>query len=217
MNPLIRGRNNEAWVGVEPSTLRSWSSQKRRSEPLGHAADKWYVTLVSILQNNCKESSQVVLGCCFGIHKRGAQRHLQCTMRSHNSNIQCTLWMKRKSRAHQVSFTRNSTSQLKLWKKEKHKGSVYFTGNFRFLDLRKQLISDRKQIVWVWIVREIFPSTAYVKNWMEFCTTTNRIKIVFSVNRFVITRIWIIALLVEMVKLSAQKQPSTVVNVIKLD
>ena len=23
---LIQGRNNEAWVGVEPSTLRSWSS-----------------------------------------------------------------------------------------------------------------------------------------------------------------------------------------------
>ena len=35
---LIQGRNNEAWVGAEPSTLRSWSS-KRRSEPLGHAAD----------------------------------------------------------------------------------------------------------------------------------------------------------------------------------
>ena len=23
---LIQGRNNEAWVGVEPSTLRSWPS-----------------------------------------------------------------------------------------------------------------------------------------------------------------------------------------------
>ena len=38
MKHLIQGRNNEAWVGVEPSTLRSWPSQKRHSGPLGHAA-----------------------------------------------------------------------------------------------------------------------------------------------------------------------------------
>ena len=30
---------------------------------------------------------------------------------------------------------------------------------------------------------KIFPSTAYVKNWMKFRTTTNLIKIAFSVNR----------------------------------
>ena len=35
---LIQGRNNEAWVKVEPSTLRSWPSEKRRIEPLGHAS-----------------------------------------------------------------------------------------------------------------------------------------------------------------------------------
>ena len=33
MKHLIRGRNNEAWIGVEPSTLRLWS-YKRRSQPL---------------------------------------------------------------------------------------------------------------------------------------------------------------------------------------
>ena len=27
---LIKGRNYEYWVGVEPSTLRSWSSYERR-------------------------------------------------------------------------------------------------------------------------------------------------------------------------------------------
>ena len=36
---LIQGRNNKARFRVEPSTLRSWQSQKRRSEPPGHAAD----------------------------------------------------------------------------------------------------------------------------------------------------------------------------------
>ena len=30
---LIQGHNNEAWEGVEPSTLRSWPSKTRRSEP----------------------------------------------------------------------------------------------------------------------------------------------------------------------------------------
>ena len=43
---LIQGYNNEAWVGVEPSTLRSWPSQKRRSEPLGHAV---YISFFSKL------------------------------------------------------------------------------------------------------------------------------------------------------------------------
>ena len=38
MKHLIQGRNNKAWVGVEPSTLRSWPSYKRRSKPLGNAA-----------------------------------------------------------------------------------------------------------------------------------------------------------------------------------
>ena len=38
MKHLIQGRNNEDRMGVEPSTLRSWPSQKRRSKPLGHAA-----------------------------------------------------------------------------------------------------------------------------------------------------------------------------------
>ena len=37
---LVQGRNNEVWMRVEPSTVRSWPSQKRRSEPLGHAADQ---------------------------------------------------------------------------------------------------------------------------------------------------------------------------------
>ena len=37
---LMQGRKNEARVGVEPSTLRSWPPQKRRSEPLSHAAVK---------------------------------------------------------------------------------------------------------------------------------------------------------------------------------
>ena len=37
---LIQGRNNEAWEGFEPSTLRSRPLQKRCSEPLSHAADK---------------------------------------------------------------------------------------------------------------------------------------------------------------------------------
>ena len=36
---LIQGRNNETRLGVEALILRSWSSQKRRSEPLRHAAD----------------------------------------------------------------------------------------------------------------------------------------------------------------------------------
>ena len=33
---LIQGRNNETRLGVEPLTLRSWSSQIRRSKPLHH-------------------------------------------------------------------------------------------------------------------------------------------------------------------------------------
>ena len=37
---LVQGRNNEGWVGDEPSTLRAWPSEKRPSEPLGHAADR---------------------------------------------------------------------------------------------------------------------------------------------------------------------------------
>ena len=39
---LNQGRNNGPWMRVEPLTLRSWPSQKRRSKPLGHAADKSY-------------------------------------------------------------------------------------------------------------------------------------------------------------------------------
>ena len=38
MKHLIQGRNNETKLGVAPLTLRSWSSQKRRSKPLRHAA-----------------------------------------------------------------------------------------------------------------------------------------------------------------------------------
>ena len=34
---LIQRRNNEVWLGVEPSALWIWSSQKRRSEPLRRA------------------------------------------------------------------------------------------------------------------------------------------------------------------------------------
>ena len=41
---IIQGRNNETWVGVEPSTLRLWLSWKRCSEPLLHAADIWLFT-----------------------------------------------------------------------------------------------------------------------------------------------------------------------------
>ena len=36
---LIQGRNNETRLGVEPRTLRSWSSLKLRPKPLRHAAD----------------------------------------------------------------------------------------------------------------------------------------------------------------------------------
>ena len=36
---LIQGRNNETTLGVEPLTLRSWSSKKRRFKPLRHAGD----------------------------------------------------------------------------------------------------------------------------------------------------------------------------------
>ena len=39
----MQGRSNETSVGVELLTLSSWSSQKRRLEPLRHAAD--YATL----------------------------------------------------------------------------------------------------------------------------------------------------------------------------
>ena len=34
----MRGRNNEAWVGVEPACDHG-RRKKRDSEPLGHAAD----------------------------------------------------------------------------------------------------------------------------------------------------------------------------------
>ena len=37
---FIEGRNNETRLEVEPLTLRSWSSQKRRFKLLRHAADK---------------------------------------------------------------------------------------------------------------------------------------------------------------------------------
>ena len=36
---FIQGRNNEAWVGVEPSTLQCDFRKKRCSESLRHAAD----------------------------------------------------------------------------------------------------------------------------------------------------------------------------------
>ena len=49
MKHLIQKRNNEARVGVEPSTLRSWPSFKRRSEPLGHAADRLFCGTVKYL------------------------------------------------------------------------------------------------------------------------------------------------------------------------
>ena len=38
---LIQGRNNETRLGVEPLTLRSQPSYKRRSEPLRHAVDDY--------------------------------------------------------------------------------------------------------------------------------------------------------------------------------
>ena len=41
MKHLIQGRNNETRLGVEPLTLRSQPSYKRRSEPLRHAADDY--------------------------------------------------------------------------------------------------------------------------------------------------------------------------------
>ena len=36
---LIQGHNNETGLGGKPITLRSWSSQTRRSELLRHAAE----------------------------------------------------------------------------------------------------------------------------------------------------------------------------------
>ena len=39
MKHLIQGRNIDTRLGVEPLTLQSWSSKKRLSEPLRHAAD----------------------------------------------------------------------------------------------------------------------------------------------------------------------------------
>ena len=36
---LIQGRYNKTSLGVEPLTLRSWLSQKQRSEPMRLAAD----------------------------------------------------------------------------------------------------------------------------------------------------------------------------------
>ena len=40
MKDLIQGRNNEAKAEVEPSTLRSRLSLKRRSEPFVHATKR---------------------------------------------------------------------------------------------------------------------------------------------------------------------------------
>ena len=36
---LIQGRNNEAWVGVEPSTFDHGRRKNDAPKPLGHAAD----------------------------------------------------------------------------------------------------------------------------------------------------------------------------------
>ena len=46
---LIQGRNKETWVRVEPLTLRSWPSENRRSEPLGHATIDLLLTMWFVL------------------------------------------------------------------------------------------------------------------------------------------------------------------------
>ena len=44
-------------------------------------------------------------------------------------------------------------------------------------------ITDKKQNCWSSSCVEIFPPTSYVKKWIKFRTTTNRIKVPFSANR----------------------------------
>ena len=56
MKHFIQGCDNETGIGVEPSTLRSWLSQKRRSEPLGDVAD-WNANLrmLGIIKAPCPD------------------------------------------------------------------------------------------------------------------------------------------------------------------
>ena len=46
MKHLIQGNNNEAWVEVEPSTLRLRPSYERRSEPTCYVSEKSNVKLL---------------------------------------------------------------------------------------------------------------------------------------------------------------------------
>ena len=59
---LIQGRNNETRLGVELLTLRSGSSQNRRSKPLHHAKDKdgdyWHTIKRRFLEDQPRVRSQ---------------------------------------------------------------------------------------------------------------------------------------------------------------